>query len=282
MSLFYDYVHLCRLHRPIGIWLLLFPGLIGLSAAQKSWPIAYWYIFIAGAVAMRSAGCIYNDIVDRPFDGGVSRTKNRPMVRSQYPVSFKRAFLFLILNLIIGLVCLLQLNLITIGIGLVTAFMIAVYPWMKRITYWPQLFLGFTMNMGFLIGWFAMEETINVGMFLLYFGMVSWTLGYDTIYGFQDMSDDALIGVKSSSLKVQHAPKRFLAYSYSATIVSWISAGILMNLSFVYYLGVFFIFMLFFWQIVTLNPQSPSNCLKRFQSNQWVGIVLWGAVILGI
>jgi len=280
MSLFYDYVHLCRLHRPIGIWLLLFPGLIGLSAAQKSWPIAYWYIFIAGAVAMRSAGCIYNDIVDRPFDGGVSRTKNRPMVRKRNPVSIKRAFLFLILNLIIGIVCLLQLNLMTIGIGLVTAFMIAAYPWMKRITYWPQLFLGFTMNMGFLIGWIAVEGSINIVMFLLYFGMVSWTLGYDTIYGFQDMSDDALIGVKSSSLKVQHAPKRFLTYSYSATIVSWISAGILMNLSFVYYLGLVFILLLFVWQIVTLDPTNPLNCLKRFQSNQWVGIVLWLCLIL--
>jgi 4-hydroxybenzoate polyprenyltransferase len=282
MSLFYDYVYLCRLHRPIGIWLLFFPGLIGLSAAQKSWPLAYWIIFLVGAIVMRSAGCIYNDIIDRPFDGGVSRTKNRPMVRKRNPVSIKRAFLFLILNLIIGLVCLLQLNLMTIGIGVVTAFMIAAYPWMKRITYWPQLFLGFTMNMGFLIGWIAVDGSINIVMFLLYLGMVSWTLGYDTIYGFQDINDDALIGVKSSSLKVQHAPKRFLAYSYSATIVSWISAGILMNVSFVYYLGVFFIFVLFFWQIFTLNPKNPSNCLKRFQSNQWVGIVLWGAVILGI
>lgn len=275
MTLFHDYIQLSRLHRPIGIWLLLFPGFIGLSATQQSVPFIYWYIFIIGAIVMRSAGCIYNDIIDRPFDGGVIRTKNRPLVRTKNPVSLKQAFIFLGLNLIVGFVCLIQFNLSTILVGVAAAGMIVLYPWMKRITYWPQLFLGFTMNMGFLIGWSAMEEAVNAGMFLLYFGMVSWTLGYDTIYGFQDMNDDVLIGVKSTSIKVRHVPQKFIAFVYSLAALSWISAGVLMRLPFAYYIGLFSILILFCWQIVTLNPQNPSNCLKRFQSNQWVGILLW-------
>lgn len=280
MTLLDDYIQLCRLHRPIGIWLLLFPGFIGLSAAQKQVPFSYWIVFAIGAVAMRSAGCIYNDIIDRPFDRDVTRTKNRPMVRPKKPVSLKQALVFLILNLIIGFICLMQFNLATILIGLVAAILIVGYPWMKRITYWPQLFLGFTMNMGFLIGWAAMDETINSGALLLYLGMVSWTLGYDTIYGFQDMSDDALIGVKSASIKMQGAPKIFVGIVYAITALSWIISGVLMSFSLVYYLGLGSVALLFFWQVITLNSKDPVNCLHRFQSNQWVGILLWLSLIM--
>lgn len=281
MRLLNDYVQLCRLNRPIGIWLLLFPGLAGLSVSSEAVPVKYWIIFAIGAVVMRSAGCIYNDIVDRRFDGRVDRTKSRPLVRKDNPVSLRWALVFLGINLIVGFVCLLQFNFATVCVGFGAAAMIATYPWMKRITYWPQLFLGFTMNMGFIIGCFAMNESVNLPSLLMYIGMIIWTLGYDTVYGFQDMDDDALIGVKSSALRLRHSPRLFVFLMYLSVTMCWLFAGNLLQLSVGYYVGIALIAALFAWQVITLNIQQPRNCLLRFKSNQWVGLILWCAVLVG-
>ncbi|MDP3936021.1 MAG: 4-hydroxybenzoate octaprenyltransferase [Alphaproteobacteria bacterium] len=280
MLLLSDYIQLCRLNRPIGIWLLLFPGLVGLSASSDSVPLKYWMIFVLGAIVMRSAGCIYNDIVDRPFDGRVDRTKNRPLVRKNRPLSLRWALVFLALNLAVGLICLLQFNLATIYMGFGAAAMIITYPWMKRITYWPQLFLGFTMNMGFIIGCFAVNESVSFPSLLMYLGMVVWTLGYDTIYGFQDMDDDALIGVRSSALRLRHSPRMFVALMYLGTLVCWGLVGALSEFQAGYYVWIMLIAALFSLQVITLNIQDAHNCLIRFKSNQWIGLILWCAVLV--
>lgn len=280
MRLLNDYVQLCRLNRPIGIWLLLFPGLVGLNISSQAVPMKYWITFVIGAVVMRSAGCIYNDIVDRPFDGRVDRTKHRPLVRESNPLSLRWALAFLGINLIVGFVCLLQFNFATVYVGFGAAAMIATYPWMKRITYWPQLFLGFTMNMGFIIGCFAMNESVNLSGLLMYAGMVVWTLGYDTVYGFQDMDDDALIGVKSSALRLRHSPRFFVFLMYFGAIVCWALVGTLSEFQSGYYVGIMLIAALFVWQVMTLNIQDPHNCLLRFKSNQWIGLILWCAVLV--
>jgi len=259
---------------------LLFPGFIGLSLAQQTVPESYWAIFIMGAVAMRSAGCIYNDIIDRPFDGRVARTKNRPLVRKDRPLSLLWALVFLAFNLIIGLACLIQFNFKTILVGVVAACMIALYPWMKRITYWPQLFLGLTMNMGLVIGIYAVGLNLDVGIISMYAGMISWTFGYDTIYGFQDMEDDILVGIKSTTFKVRAAPKSFVTTVYGASIFLWLIAGKVMGLSPFYYLGISSIFILFLWQVLTLESNNAANCLMRFRSNQWVGVLLFLSIII--
>lgn len=275
-----DYILLSRLHKPIGIWLLLFPGLVGLSISNQMIPYSYWGIFIIGAVVMRSAGCIYNDIIDRPFDGGVLRTKERPLVRIKDPLSLNWALIFLISNLIIGLMCLIQFNFLTIIIGIVTAVMIIVYPWMKRITYWPQLFLGFTMNMGFLMGCIANKASLNRSQFLMYLGMVSWTLGYDTIYGFQDMEDDATIGIKSTTFIAKKYVRMFLTIPYAVTLMCWLSAGLVGGIESFYYIVLAVIALILAWQVLTLNILNSSNCLTRFKSNQWVGILLLVGILL--
>lgn len=280
MKLLNDYIDVCRLHRPIGIWLLLFPGLIGLSLSPKSVPVEYWGIFLIGAVVMRSAGCIINDIVDRPFDGSVNRTKARPLVRGNDPLSLRWALVFLAFNLTIGLLCLMQFNSTTILIGFMAAAMIGTYPWMKRITYWPQLFLGFTMNMGFVIGCAAVE-ICNLGAALIYVGMIFWTLGYDTIYGFQDIEDDATIGVKSTSLKFQSNATAFMWVSCAVTAAAWLGAGLAFDIGVAYYICIGAIIGLLVWQIRTLDIKSSLNCLIRFRINQWVGLLLWLGVLIG-
>lgn len=272
MSLIKDYIDVTRLRRPIGIWLLLFPGCVGLTASAALIPGYYWGIFLLGAVVMRSAGCIYNDIIDRPFDGKVHRTQHRPLVRRQSPLSLKWAIVFLILNSSVGLWCLLQLNATAIYIGLGAAAMILAYPWMKRITYWPQLFLGLTMNMGFVMGWAASGAAFRWQAACIYAGLVAWTLGYDTIYGFQDMEDDATIGVKSAALKVNKNPKMFLYGAYGVALLSWLAAGVSAP-------GLLAIGALLYWQVHTLNINDATNCLMRFKSNQYVGILLWLALI---
>ncbi len=270
-----DYIQISRMNHPIGIWLLLFPGLTGLSTGLSPIPVNYWIIFFVGAVAMRSAGCIYNDMVDRPFDGKVSRTKLRPLVRKELPLSIRWAAIYLFINLAVGLTCLLFLNLSAILMGFITATMIVVYPWMKRITYWPQLFLGFTMNMGFVIGMCAVEAQLSLSVVLMYLGMVAWTLGYDTIYGFQDMEDDALIGVRSSSLKTQKYPKLFLSVCYGSSLLMWAGAGFLLLGGKLTLLLLGVIVGLLIWQVFTLKVDVPVNCLRRFKSNRWVAILLF-------
>lgn len=245
-------------------------------------PGYYWAIFFVGAVVMRSAGCIYNDLVDRSFDGNVQRTKLRPLVRPHKPLSLKVALVFLGVNLCIGLGCLLMLNHNAIYIGIISAVLIALYPWMKRITYWPQLFLGFTMNMGFLIGAAAVNALDSLYIALFYVGMVLWTLGYDTIYGFQDIDDDVLIGVKSSSIKIRNYAHWFIGLCYVGAVVFW---GISVYIA-RYHVSADFVLVVVVsvlgWQATTMNIQDSANCLQRFRSNQWVSMLLFLIGLLSV
>lgn len=267
-----DYVEITRLHRPIGVYLVLWPAYWGLLLAEDI-SIKYLILFALGAVVMRSAGCIYNDMVDRKFDGSVRRTMSRPLVRKDFPLSMRMALLFLGINLFVGFLILISLPFSSIVIGLISVPLIFTYPWMKRITYWPQLFLGFTFNLGFLIAW-ETHSSLSVEAMLMYGGTVLWTLGYDTIYGHMDADSDMLIGVKSTSLKLGPQTYLFLSICYGICWLLWYVAGYIMELSFFYTIGMLFVAGLLIWQVVTLNIQDPSNCLVRFKSNNWVGLMM--------
>lgn len=267
-----DYVEITRLHRPIGVYLVLWPAYWGLLVAKQV-SIQYLVLFALGAVVMRSAGCIYNDMVDRKFDGSVTRTMNRPLVRKDDPLPMNKAVLFLGINLLIGFLILVSLPFSSILIGLIAVPLIFTYPWMKRITYWPQLFLGFTFNFGFLISWSTHSSLSGAGL-LMYGGAILWTLGYDTIYGHMDADSDLLIGVKSTSLKLGAYTHIFLSICYGFCWVLWALSGYILGLGFAYVIGMLFVAGLFIWQIATLNVQNPTNCLMRFKSNNWVGVII--------
>lgn len=280
MQVFKDYIDISRLNKPIGIWLLLFPGYMGLSFFPVGQKLSLFFIFAVGAWAMRGAGCIYNDIIDRKFDGKVKRTQSRPLVRKNKPLSLKVALAFLLVHLLVGLVCLLMLSFKTVCVGFFAAVLIFAYPWMKRITYWPQLFLGFTMNMGFVMGAVEASGFFSVSAIIFYAGLVLWTLGYDTIYGFQDMDDDAVIGVRSSTFKVKLRARLFIFGCYAAAVLLWVFSGWVSMFGQAYFVAVVCTAALLLWQALGLNYKNSHNCLLRFKSNQWVGFLLWCAVIL--
>lgn len=267
-----DYVEITRLHRPIGIYLVLWPAYWGLLLSPVI-SIRYLVLFTLGAIVMRSAGCIYNDMVDRKFDGSVTRTMSRPLVRDNHPLSMRVAVLYLGVNLLVGFLILISLPFPSILIGLMAVPLIFSYPWMKRITHWPQLFLGFTFNFGFLIAW-STHSSLNAGSLLMYAGAALWTLGYDTIYGHMDADSDLLIGVKSTSLKFGSKTCLFLGGFYWVCWLLWGIAGYIFGLGFAYLIGMICIFGLLIWQIATLNIQDTSNCLVRFKSNNWVGLII--------
>ena len=273
MSLLKDYVLLTRLHRPIGIWLLLFPAYAGLFACHQPFPSGWALVFLIGAIVTRSAGCIYNDMVDRKFDQNVERTKSRPLARKESPLSLSWALFFLIFNLLVALGCLLFLP---IAAGVVSiifgSILIFTYPWLKRWTYWPQLFLGFTMNFGMIVAAVSVTGEVPLTICFLYIGSVFWTLGYDTIYGFQDIRDDLSIGVKSSAIIAQKSPRVFLSVCYTVAALGWLLGGV----HFIF-LGMCLLGVL--WQVLTLDPESSYNCAARFVSNQWIGMLLWFGVM---
>src|SRR5579884_3093654 len=214
------YARLARLDRPIGTWLLLFPGWWGIALAAAGWPDPVLLVlFAVGAVAMRGAGCTLNDIADREYDGKVARTRLRPLPSGR--VTVLQAALFMGLQLAVGAAVLLSLNRMTILLGLAVLALIATYPFMKRITYWPQLFLGLNFNWGALLGWTAVTGAVAWPAVLLYLGGICWTLGYDTIYAHQDKEDDARIGVKSSALALGARTRPFLFAAYGAAVLLW-------------------------------------------------------------
>jgi 4-hydroxybenzoate polyprenyltransferase len=273
MHLFRDFVLLSRLHRPIGIWLLLFPAYAGLFILHQPFPSHWWWVILLGSITIRSAGCIYNDIIDRKIDAQVDRTRSRPLARSLNPLSLKWAIVFLMFNLSIALGCLFLLPITAWAVGIISAVMILLYPLMKRWTYWPQLFLGFTMNMGILMSAFSVSPHIYWQSILLYAGAITWTLGYDTIYGFQDLSDDMAIGVKSTTMVIKDYPKSFLGMCYVFTLCMWTVSGLSL-------LPLMMIMALLAWQVWTLQPENAQNCLLRFKTNQWVGFLLWMGALL--
>jgi 4-hydroxybenzoate polyprenyltransferase len=268
------YLRLSRLDRPIGSWLLLIPcwwsSALAAVAAHARGP-SPWHIvlFFIGAFAMRGAGCTWNDIVDRDLDGAVERTASRPIPSGQ--VSVVRAALFLLLQALIGFAVLITFNAFTIGLGIASLAIVAVYPFMKRITYWPQIVLGLAFSWGALMGWAAAFARLDLPAVLLYAGSISWVIGYDTIYAHQDREDDALIGIKSTALLFGARTKPMLALFYTFAVLLISAAGVAAGAGLFFKLGLLAFAAHLVWQIARLDIADPDNCLKVFKSDRDAG-----------
>ena len=278
------YLRLARIDRPIGTWLLLFPcwwslALAGGAGGAGDWLTSLWYalLFALGALVMRGAGCTYNDIVDRDFDARVARTAQRPIPSGE--VSLGQAVAFLLLQLAVGLAILLQFNAFTVALGAASLALIVAYPFMKRITYWPQAWLGLTFNWGALVGWSAAAGGLGWPPLLLYAGGLAWTLGYDTIYAHQDKEDDALIGVKSTALKFGAATKPWLLLFYSVALALFAAAGAAAGLAWPFYLGLAAAGAHLAWQVAALSLDDPADCLTKFRANRFVGWLLLAGIV---
>ncbi len=272
------YLRLARLDRPIGTWLLLFPCWWGIALAADHWP-NLWLIalFGIGAVVMRGAGCTFNDIVDRDFDAKVERTSVRPIPSGA--VSVKAAIAFLILQLAIGAAILFSLNWLSVALGLFVILLIATYPFMKRITWWPQFFLGLNFNWGALMGFAAVRNDLPAPALWLYVGGIAWTLGYDTIYAHQDKDDDLLIGVKSSALALGQRTRPFLFIFYAAAGALWAVTGESAGLGWPYRIALVLVLFQLFWQAKTVDTSSQPDCSAKFRSNRWTGLILLIGII---
>ena len=275
------YISLARIDRPIGTWLLVFPcwWSLAMAAANDGLlpPLLPALLFALGALVMRGAGCTYNDIVDRDFDARVARTATRPLPSGQ--VSPKQAWIFLALQLLIGLVILLQFNGFTIAVGAASLLLVAAYPFMKRITYWPQAWLGLTFNWGALVGWAALQGDLGWPPLLLYLGGIAWTLGYDTIYAHQDKEDDALIGVKSTALKFGSQTRPWLIGFYALAALLFAAAGLSAGLGWPFLIGVAAVALHFAWQIRAIRLEDPVDCLGKFHSNRYIGWLLLAGIV---
>ena len=280
--------HFCdftRLKKPIGYMLLFWPCVWGLTIAfdfanNVQIYLKYCFLFLCGSILMRSAGCIINDIADKDFDAKVERTKKRPIAFGK--VSVKLGLFYSAILCLIALNVLLQFNLYTIILALCSMPLAFTYPYMKRLTYWPQLFLGITFNYGLILGWTAIYADLNVVPLIFYFGAIFWTLGYDTIYGFQDIKDDEIIGVKSTSIKFKNNPKQFVLICYLIFIVSQVFIGFKMNFANIYFFGIILISLhLFVYQIFKLNINSERNCLEIFKSNNFLGFMVFINILIG-
>ncbi|WP_439816588.1 4-hydroxybenzoate octaprenyltransferase [Zavarzinia sp. CC-PAN008] len=285
------YLRLARFDRPIGTWLLLFPCLW--SAALVAGALAqagdHWTarlpnplhvaLFAIGAVAMRGAGCTINDIVDRDIDAAVARTRGRPLPSGA--VTLRGALAFLGLQLAVGLAVLLCFNTFTIALAASSLVIVAAYPFMKRITYWPQVVLGLAFNWGALVGWSAVTGDLGLPAVLLYAAGITWTLGYDTIYAHQDKADDAIVGVKSSALALGSGTRPFLFAIYGVTWVLLGLAGLTAGLGFWYVLALGPAFIHLFWQAMLVRLDEPEHCLMTFRSNVAVGWLVLAALVIG-
>ena len=279
------FIELTRLKKPIGFMLLFWPCAWGLTVAynfEDNLNLYFFYLilFFFGSVLMRSAGCIVNDIFDKDFDKKVSRTKNRPIASGK--ISVKLAFIYSCILCLLALLVLINFNYFTIILALGSMPLAFTYPLMKRFTYWPQLFLGITFNYGLILGWTAIHEQINLITLVFYFGAIFWTLGYDTIYGFQDIKDDEIIGVKSTSIKFKNKPYLILKIFYLIFSTSLILTGVMANLNYLYFLVIFIaISQMFLFQIKKININNADNCLKIFKSNNFLGLIIFLAIMLG-
>ncbi|MDA7573240.1 4-hydroxybenzoate octaprenyltransferase [Candidatus Pelagibacter sp.] len=279
------FVELIRLKKPIGFMLLFWPCAWGLTLAYdfsneiKNY-FFYLSLFFLGSVLMRSAGCIVNDVLDKEFDKKVFRTKNRPVASKK--ISIKLAIFYTIFLCFLALLVLINFNTLTIVLALGSMPLAFTYPLMKRYTYWPQLFLGITFNYGLVLGWVCIENQIDIVPIIFYLGAIFWTLGYDTIYGFQDIKDDEIIGVKSTSIKFKKNPKLFLNICYLIFSVSLVLIGFFMKFNLMYYLFLSIsILHLFFYQIYNFNFKNPKNSLKIFKSNNLLGGIVLLNILIG-
>ena len=279
------FLELTRLKRPIGYMLLFWPCLWGLAIAYDfsmniQFFIKYALLFFLGAILMRSAGCIVNDIFDKNFDSKVKRTKNRPIASGD--ISVKLGLFYVLILCGIAFVVLIQFNFFTIILALASMPLAFTYPLMKRFTYWPQLFLGVTFNYGLILGWTSIKSEISIVPILFYIGAIFWTLGYDTIYGFQDINDDEIIGVKSTSIKFKKNPKLFIFACYLIFAITLIFIGYKMNFSNIYFLGsIIIILHLFIYQLFNLNIKSSKDCLRVFKSNNFLGFLIFINILIG-
>ena len=277
------YLRLARLDRPIGSWLLLLPcwwsSAMAAIAARQTLP-NLWHIavFFVGAFAMRGAGCTWNDIVDRDLDGAVERTRSRPIPSGQ--VSVAQAALFLIAQSLVGLLVLIAFNGFTVALGVASLAIVAVYPFMKRVTYWPQIVLGLAFSWGALMGWAAAFGRLDSPALLLYAGSISWVIGYDTIYAHQDREDDALIGIKSTALLFGLRTKPMLALFYTVAVILIGAAGFTAGGGIVFGIGLLAFAAHLTWQIVRLDIADPDNCLAIFKSDRDAGLILFAALVL--
>jgi 4-hydroxybenzoate polyprenyl transferase len=240
----------------------------------------YSILFLAGSILMRSAGCIVNDIADKNFDKKVERTKNRPIASGKVSTKLASAYALFLCSL--AFLILINFNNFTILMALISMTLAFTYPLMKRITYWPQLFLGITFNYGLILAWISISNEISIIAIVFYLGAIFWTLGYDTIYGFQDIKDDEIIGVKSTSIKFKNDPKKFLFISYSFFIISLFLVGILMKFKIYYFLFMIIpILQLLVFQVKKLNINQSIDCLSKFKSNNFLGLVVFVNILIG-
>lgn len=287
------YLRLARADRPVGTWLLLFPCWWSQALAEHSLGRAYpdlWYalLFAVGAFVMRGAGCVYNDIVDREYDAGVARTRNRPIPSGQVTVA--AAKVFMVALCFAGLAVLLQFNRFAVLLGIASLGLVAIYPFMKRFTDWPQFVLGLTFKWGALMGWAAVTGSLALPALLLYAGCVFWTIGYDTIYAHQDKEDDEVLGLKSTALRFGDDTKPWLVAFYGGAAILWAGAGYFAGAGLIAATALVAAGAHFVWQVRTLDISDAQNCLMRFRSNCTVGWLLvaglvaemaWGAVMGG-
>ena len=279
------FIELTRLKKPIGFLLLFWPCVWGLTIAYNFENgiynfVFYIVLFFFGSVLMRSAGCIVNDIIDKDFDKNVERTKNRPIASGK--VSLKLASIYSIILCCLAFLILINFNFITIILAIASMPLAFTYPLMKRFTYWPQLFLGITFNYGLILGWTSINENISIIPIIFYIGAIFWTLGYDTIYGFQDIEDDEIIGVKSTSIKFKNNPKIFLSVCYLILLICYLITGSILELNNSFYIGAIVIaFHLFFLQIYKFDKLDKNKCLKIFKSNNTVGLLILINIFFG-
>ena len=284
MKDFILFLDLIRLKKPIGIMLLFWPCLWGLTLANDFTNnnlqyVIYFIYFFLGSVLMRSAGCIVNDILDRKYDIMVERTKHRPIASGK--ISVNLSLIYIIILCSFAFLILIQFNFTTILLGLASMPFAFSYPLMKRYTYWPQLFLGFTFNYGLIVAWFSIKPEFSYIPIIFYIGAIFWTLAYDTIYGFQDIKDDEIIGVKSTSIKFKKNPKLLIFICYLIFIVMQIISGVLMEFNYYYYIGIVIIaFHLLFYQIKNLDISNPKICLEKFKSNNFLGVIVFVNILI--
>ena len=269
-----NFIDVTRLNKPIGFLLLFWPCSWGLALAYYFRPevnlyLKYILLFFLGSVLMRSAGCIFNDIVDKDLDKKVERTKNRPIAAKK--ISIINAFFYVVALCLIALLILLQFNLLTITLGLGSMFLAFAYPFMKRITYWPQLFLGLTFNWGVIMGWASIMNNISFEPLILYLAAIFWTLGYDTIYGLQDINDDEIVGNKSTSIKFKNNVKFFVGICYALSTFFLLSLIFMLKINYYSFLFSLFVISSLAYQMIIFKKNNPLSCLKAFKFNNITG-----------
>lgn len=273
------YALLARFDRPIGWWLLFWPCAAGVAlsgGAVQRWDLILW--FLLGSIVMRGAGCVYNDIVDRDLDKKVERTQSRPLASGI--VSTKAAWIWLVTLCLVGLIVLLQLNLTAQLVAVGSLALVAAYPFMKRITWWPQIWLGMVFSWGALVGWLAIDPQFGWAMILLYLGSVFWVIGFDTIYALQDLEDDAMVGIRSSALRLGENVRFGVLFFYLLALVCWAAAIWIQRPDLFALATLAPIALHLFWQIGSLNVSHGEDALTKFRSNRFAGLLLFLACLV--